>query len=246
MTHVLPRHTVISDGRSPDIPLVTFLVPVYNEKRTLGTVLEALSHFPESREIIVIDDGSTDGTRDLLIKNPAPNQVVLFHEKNVGKGAALRTALPHARGLYIAVQDADLEYDPKQYVEMLKIARTTRRAAVFGSRFLRPNPTSHWRFLWGNKFMTRWINFLCGTRLTDAYTCYKLMERSAVTALGLVSTGFEIEAEICVRLARKNIPIMENPIVYRPRTVKEGKKIKLKDAARGAWTAFRLRFSNEP
>jgi dolichol-phosphate mannosyltransferase len=245
VTHELPHHTVVSDGRSPDIPLVTFLVPVFNEKRTLAAVLEALAHFPESREIIVIDDGSTDGTRDFLVKSPAPNQVVIFHEKNAGKGAAIRTALPHARGLYVAVQDADLEYDPKQYVEMLKIARTTRRAAVFGSRFLRTNPTAHWRFLWGNKFITTWINFLCKTRLTDAYTCYKLIERSALSALGLASAGFEIEAEICVRLARKDIPVLENPIAYRPRSVKEGKKIKLKDALRGAWTALRLRLSRD-
>lgn len=246
MTVPLPHHTVVSDGRSPDIPLVTFLVPVFNEKKTLGAVLDALARFPESREIIVIDDGSTDGSRDYLVKSPAPNQVVLFHEKNAGKGAALRTGLPHARGLYVAIQDADLEYDPKQYVEMLKIARTTRRAAVFGSRFLAANPTSHWRFAWGNKGITAWINALFGIQLTDAYTCYKLVERSALTALNLNSSGFEIEAEICAKLAQNKVLIIENPIHYRPRTVKEGKKIRLKDALKGAWTAFKLRFFSAP
>lgn len=242
MTTPLPRHTIVSDGRSPDIPLVTFLVPVFNEKKTLGAVLEALAHFPDSREIIVVDDGSTDGTRDYLVKSPAPNQVVIFHEKNAGKGAALRTGLPLARGLYVAIQDADLEYDPKHYVEMLKIARTTRRSAVFGSRFLTPNPTTHWRFSWGNKAMTAWINALFGTKLTDAYTCYKLIERSALSALNLTSHGFEIEAEICAKLARNGILVIENPIHYRPRAVKEGKKIRFKDALKGAWTAFKLRF----
>lgn len=234
---------ILSDGRIGGIPTISFIVPVYNEKKTILSVLDVLSRFPTAHEIIVVDDGSCDGTREILSSTARPNLLILFHEKNAGKGTAVRTGVEYARGRYVAIQDADLEYDPMEYVELLRLATAENKSAVFGSRFLRKNPAIYWRYLMGNKLMTFWINLLTGAGLTDSYTCFKLLTRDLFASLGLTSNGFEMEAEICVKVARRGVPIHEIPIHYKPRLIEEGKKIKAKDALQGAITAFRIRFT---
>ena len=234
---------VIYDRRSEKKPLISFLVPVYNERRSVRAVLEKISGVPLAKEIIVVDDGSTDGTRDFLAGNPADGAVLLFHSKNQGKGRALRTALTKAAGAYAAVQDADLEYDPTHYVELLKYARQNNLKAVFGSRFLKPNPRLYWRFLLGNKLLTAWINILCASKYTDCYTGCKLMTATVWRELDLVSNGFEIEAEIAVKVARRGYPFTEYPIPYAPRKIEEGKKISWKDAFQGIKAARRFAFA---
>ncbi len=236
-------HTVIYDLRTELKPLVTFLVPVYNERRFVQAALEKLTAVPVTKEIIIIDDGSTDGTQRVLKENPIKGAVLLLHKKNQGKGGALRTGLAKAAGAYTAVMDADLEYDPNDTVELLKYARRNNVKVAFGSRFLKPNPRLYWRFLLGNKLLTAWINLLCASNYTDAYTGCKVMATSVWRELGLVSTGFEIEAEIAVKVAQKGAPFTEYPITYKPRRVEEGKKIKWKDAVQGLKAA--LRFSRE-
>ncbi len=228
-----PASTVVYDRRTEARPLVSFLVPVYNERASIWKCLERLSAVPLAKEIIIVDDGSTDRTRDFLKGNPMDGAVLLFHAKNQGKGGAVRTALTKANGAYSAVQDADLEYDPVEYVDLLKHARQNNIKVVFGSRFLKPNPRLYWRFLWGNKALTAWINFLCASSYTDCYTGYKLMSTATWRELGLVSPGFEVEAEICVKVAHRRHSFAELPISYAPRRVEEGKKISWKDALQG-------------
>ncbi len=232
--------TVAYDRRTTTKPLISFLVPVYNERRFVQATLAKLSGVPLSKEIIIVDDGSTDGTRGTLTETPLDGTVLLLHAKNLGKGRALCTALTKATGAYAAVQDADLEYDPNDYVELLKYARQNNMKVAFGSRFLKPNPRIYWRFLLGNKLLTTWINLLCASRYTDAYTGCKLMATNVWRELGLVSTGFEIEAEIAVKVARKGYPFTEFPITYTPRKVEDGKKISWKDALKGLKTARRF------
>lgn len=237
------ENKLVYDRRSDPRPLVSFFVPVFNERAVVLKTVARLAAVPLQKEIIIIDDGSIDGTRKLLSDNPQDGVALVFHSRNSGKGQALRTALAYAQGAYGAVQDADTEYDPASYVDMLKHARQNNFKAVFGSRFLNPNPTIYKRFLWGNKVLTAWINFLCASRYTDSYTGAKLMAMSVWKEMNLVSRGFEIEAEICVKIARKRVPFSEWPIPYAPRRVEEGKKISWKDAWRGFRAARKFTYS---
>lgn len=234
---------LVYDKRSDPRPLISFFVPVFNERAHVRESLARLAAVPLQKEIIIIDDGSVDGSRKLLSENPLEGAVLVFHPQNSGKGRALQTALSYARGAYGAVQDADAEYDPAQYVDMFKYARQNNVKAVFGSRFLTPNPTLYKRFLWGNKVLTAWINFLCASHFTDCYTGSKLMALSVWKELDLVSRGFEIEAEICVKVARRRVTFAEHPIAYAPRRVEDGKKISWKDAWRGFRTARKFTYS---
>lgn len=236
-----PSTRVVRDRRNGAVPEITFIVPAYNEAPRIESVLSRLARFPDTHEILVVDDGSTDGTREILERAEISEGLVLFHDKNRGKGAAVRTALAHARGRRTAIQDADLEYDPLEYADLLAAARESGRPAVFGSRFLRPNPNLYRRFLWGNRLITAWINALTGGGYTDTYTCFKLIDTELFRSLGLVSRGFEMEAEICVKLAARGARPLERPIHYRPRRVEEGKKIGWKDFLRGLRAAFRHR-----
>ncbi|MBL8024079.1 MAG: glycosyltransferase family 2 protein [Elusimicrobia bacterium] len=237
---------VIYDRRTEPRPLLSFFVPVLNERPFIGEVLEKLSRVPLSKEIIVVDDGSTDGTRKLLRETPQDGVALLFHTQNKGKGQAIQTALEKAKGAYAAIHDADLEYDPNDYVTLLKQARQNNLKVVFGSRFLQPTPRIYRRFLWGNKVLTAWINFLCSSTYTDAYTGAKLMSTSTWKALHLVSSGFEIEAEIAAKVARGGYPFSEWPISYAPRRIEEGKKITWKDFFRGALAARRFAYGKQP
>lgn len=232
--------TVAYDRRTEPKPLISFLVPVYNERPYVHATLRKLSTVPLSKEIIIVDDGSTDGTRGSLAETPMDEAILLLHRKNQGKGRALSTALTKAKGAYAAVQDADLEYDPNDYVDLLKYARQNNFKVAFGSRFLKPNPRIYWRFLLGNKVLTSWINLLCAAHYTDAYTGCKLMATGVWRELDLKSSGFEIEAEIAVKVAQKGYPFTEFPITYKPRKVEEGKKISWKDAVKGLKAARRF------
>ncbi len=234
--------TLIIDTRVEADPLVSFLVPVYNEKDSVLAVLKALALFPKSHEIILVDDGSTDGTRNVLRGVTDLGIAIYFHAQNGGKGAAIRTAAEFVRGRYIAIQDADLEYDPSEYLGHLTVARRDRMPAVFGSRFLTENPSLYRRFRWGNILMTEWINFLSGGKFTDCYTGSKMIETSLFKNLNLKSSGFEMEAEICVKLLHRGVKPVEVPIRYRPRSLADGKKIGWKDFFLGLRATYHYHF----
>jgi glycosyltransferase involved in cell wall biosynthesis len=221
---------------------LTIIVPVYNEERTLASIMAALGAKCPDAEIIYVDDGSADRSLSILQTGARPQDTVL-HKENGGKGSAIRTGLEQAHGTYTVIQDADLEYDPSEIKILVDTAAMHEGSAVFGSRFLRKNPNIYKRFLLGNKVLTLVLNILYGSRLTDSYTCYKLLPTELFRSLKLESRGFEMEAEICAKCLLKKIPIIEIPISYKPRTIAEGKKINAGDAWKGIKMMVRQRFS---
>jgi len=221
---------------------VTILVPVYNEEKTLMSVLSEIEKLQIDKEIIVINDGSTDGTKEILGSLQNKDIRVIHHSENLGKGKAIQTGLRYSTGDVVAIQDADLEYRPSQIVELLKEFENPDVDAVYGSRFLKKNPNLYKRYLLGNKFLTFLINLFYGSSYTDSYTCYKLIKRDVFQKLSLESSRFEIEAEISIKLKKIGARVLEIPIDYSPRTIEEGKKIGFKDALRGILTIIKFIF----
>ena len=222
--------------------ILTTIVPVYNEARTLTTIMDRIGRSLPEAQVIYVNDGSTDDSLAILHAHARPEDVIL-NKENGGKGSAVRLALEKAEGAYTIIQDADVEYDPEQIPHLLAEAQTHPGTAVFGSRFLRKNPNIYKRFLWGNKLLTLCMNMLFGSRLTDSYTCYKLLPTALFRELDIRSNGFEMEAEICAKCVRHRIAICEVPIRYSPRTLSEGKKIGWKDAYKGFLTMLTIRMT---
>jgi len=227
---------------------LSVIIPSYNERKTLPEVLKAVSALPVDKEIIIVDDGSSDGTREWFESEKAagrwPEARMIKHEKNQGKGGALITGFTEAQGHFVVVQDADLEYDPSQIPELLRPLDEGQTDAVFGSRMLAEKiETYSPLYLRGNRTMTAWINFLFGSRYTDSYTCYKLFRTSDARRMNLKSHGFEIEAEMACKAAFMGIRVMELPVIYRPRSREEGKKINFRDAIKGALKALVLKLT---
>lgn len=223
---------------------LSILIPVYNEIRTLSTVVERITSLDIDKELVIVDDCSTDGTREMLETKyrGGPDLKVVFHKNNMGKGEAIKTALDEAKGEYAIIQDADLEYNPEDYLLLLKEAESRKGAAVYGSRFLRTwQVTSLWHFL-VNRFLTAITNILYGGNLTDMETCYKMVKTDIFKGLNIESRRFEIEAEITAKLLKKGYKITEVPISYKGRSYHEGKKITWKDGLVTLGTLFKYRF----
>jgi glycosyltransferase involved in cell wall biosynthesis len=211
---------------------LSVLIPVYNEERTIDEILRLVTEEPTEKEVVVVDDGSTDGTRDRLRKWDGRDGVrVLFQERNLGKGRAVRTALEAATGDILLIQDADLEYDPAEYPRLLGPIESGRADVVFGSRFVGSSEHRVQNF-WhqqGNRLLTLISNVVTGLNLSDMATCYKAFHRRVVPALDLRSPGFGVDAEITAKVARGGFRIFEVPVSYFGRSQAEGKKIRLKD-----------------
>ena len=223
--------------------MLSVLIPVYNEKTTVVEVLNRVLNVPLDLEILVVDDGSTDGTREVLAGFSHARVRVLYHDRNRGKGMAMRTAIPHATGEILAVQDADLEYRPEEFVDLVKPIVEGRCKVVYGSRCLNPENVMHLdRFRIGSWVLTKLTNLLYGSHLTDEPTCYKVFHRDALEGVRLRCTGFEFCPEITAKVLKRGHEILELPISYQGRTVAEGKKIGWKDGALGIWTLIRYRF----
>ncbi len=225
----------------------TIVIPSYNEMKTLPAVLKAVAAVPLDKEIIVVDDGSTDGTREWLAGTAAgeyPFLRVIEHEKNTGKGGALITGFGAATGDVAIVQDADLEYDPACIPAIVKPIEEGRADAVFGSRlYYGKSATYNIVYLWGNKFLTLLVNLFFGARMTDSYTCYKAFRTPLLNKIKLTSPGFEIEAEISCKTAFLGLRLEEVPIPYVPRSRRAGKKINFRDAVKGVLKILRLRLT---
>ncbi len=221
---------------------LSIIVPVYNEERTLVTIMDAISTACPDAQLIYVDDGSKDTSLTILKEHARTTDIVLT-KPNGGKGSAIRMGLDHATGTYTVIQDADLEYDPKEILLLLERAKAEPGTIVFGSRFFHgKTPHIYWRFLMGNKTMTMIMNILFLSRLTDTYTCYKLLPTDIFKSLDLQSRGFELEAEITARSLKRGKKIVEVPISYHPRSIEEGKKINWKDAVKGALMMLKVRF----
>ena len=218
---------------------LSIIIPVYNEENTILKVSEKVKSLPLEKEIIIVDDGSTDRTREVLekIKN-IQNLKVIFKNKNQGKGSAIREGLKYASGEAIIIQDADLEYEPTDIVHIFKLW-IEGYPVVYGSRFLSKNRMPLHSLI-ANKFLTVLTNILFFSHLTDMETCYKLCPRELLLSLNLQSKGFEIEPEITCKILKRGIKIKEVPIIYNPR--QSGKKINWKDGVKAIFYISKYRF----
>jgi dolichol-phosphate mannosyltransferase len=228
---------------------LSVIIPVYNEEKTVAKIVKQVLAEKTPKEVIIVDDGSTDQTREIIKKLKDNRIKKLFHAKNSGKGAAIRTGIKNAIGEILLIQDADLEYDPKYYQELLRPIALGQSKVVYGTRL----KTLPFR-LWGqdktpfplhylvNRFLSALTNLLYGSNLTDMETCYKMISKDIYQKLNLISNRFEIEPEITAKILKMGYSILEVPITTKPRSYQEGKKIKAKDAFIAVWTLFKHRF----
>jgi glycosyltransferase involved in cell wall biosynthesis len=220
-------------------------MPVYNECNTIEEILKRVESTDLVDEIVIIDDGSIDGTRDILqkIQTAHPKVQLILHEKNKGKGAAVRTGIKAASCDLLLIQDADLEYDPRDYPALVKPISDGVADVVFGSRFLgAPHRSAMFWHMVANKLLTFMTNILYNSILTDMETGYKLFRREIIQSIPIRANRFDFEPEITAKLLKRNLRIVEVPISFYPREYSEGKKIGLKDAFEAVWTLLKYRF----
>jgi len=221
-------------------------MPIYNEKSTLEEIFQKIVAVPIEKEIIMVDDGSTDGTRDILKKYEKLNFVkVIYQKNNFGKGSAIRAGIPHVSGDITIIQDADLEYDPNDYLKLVRPIKDKKEKVIYGSRFKnKSNKHSYRSFYLGGLFVSFITNILYWQKLTDEPTCYKVFDTELLKSIKLNCTGFEFCPEVTAKVAKKGIKIKEIPINYYPRTLDEGKKITWKDGIQAIWVLLKYRFVN--
>jgi len=229
---------------------LSVVVPVYNEERTLAEIVARVVAQPFEKEILLIDDGSRDRSREIMgeLAQRYPEVRCIYHEVNQGKGGVLATGMREVTGDLVVIQDADLEYDPNDYAALLAPLLDGRAEAVFGSRYLR-TPVRKVHAFWhtfGNRLLTLVSNMFTDLYLTDMETCYKAFTREIAAKLDLQSRSFAVEPEITAKIARMRVPVYEIPISYAGRGYHEGKKIGLKDAFIAVWAIVRWRFAKLP
>lgn len=231
--------------RAADSPLLSVLMPVYNEERTLRQVVEAVQAVDIDKEIVLVDDGSRDGSPAIIDTLADGDRVRAYHHpRNMGKGAAVRTAVGHARGAIVLIQDADLEYDPNDYLALVTPILDGKTDVVFGSRAFTSHSAYSFWFVMGNKLVTLATNVLFDCYISDMETCYKVMRREVAQQLTLRSRGFEIEPEITAKLIKAGYRIYEVPISYAARSRAEGKKLTWQDGLKALRALVRYRFTD--
>ena len=219
--------------------MITIIIPVYNEKKYIKTLLNKVIELKDVKiQIIIVDDGSRDGSTEILknefVNNKKINKII-FHKKNSGKGSAIRSAQKYIEGKYVIIQDADLEYNPRDIIKIYKFIRLKKYSVVYGSRVLNKNKYentknfTHLVRIWGNIFLTKISNLINNQNLTDAHTCYKMFESKIFKEINLKENGFAFCPEITTKLSKRNYKIVEIPISYKGRTYNNGKKITLFD-----------------
>jgi glycosyltransferase involved in cell wall biosynthesis len=225
---------------------LSIIMPVYNERETLRDILKQVRdvELPGiEKEILVVDDGSTDGSREILAAEAEAGDLrVFYHDTNRGKGAAVRTAIEHATGDMILIQDADLEYDPRDYPKLIQPIIEKRVTVVYGSRFLGPRKAMLFWHMLGNKLLTLMTNILFNAILSDMETCYKCFRADVVKDIPLHARRFEFEPEVTAKVLKRGHRIFEVPISYYGREYHEGKKISWRDAPLAFWTLLKYRF----
>lgn len=226
---------------------LSIIIPVFNEKKTIEEIIDRVQKVDVGldKEIIIVDDGSEDGTREVLKNLDLPNIEIHFHEVNQGKGAALQTGFAKAKGDIVLIQDADLEYDPREYPKLLEPILDGRADVVYGSRFL--GGPHRVLFFWhyvGNKFLTTFCNIVSNLNLTDMETCYKVLHKNVIDRITLKSKRFGIEPEMTIKVSKLKCRIYEVPISYSGRDYSEGKKIGWKDGVAAIFHIMRFKFFN--
>jgi glycosyltransferase involved in cell wall biosynthesis len=223
---------------------LSVIIPVYNEVESIKVILKRVQDTKLASEIILVDDGSKDGTRDVLKKlEGEPGLHIVLHERNRGKGAAVKTGMAAARGDVLLIQDADLEYDPRDYPELLRPIEEGVADVVYGSRFLgrAHRVTMFWHMV-ANRMLTFMTNILYNTILTDMETGYKVFRREVIEGMIIRANSFNFEPEFTAKILKRKYRIFEVPITFNPRDYTQGKKIKLHDAFEAVWALLRYRF----
>lgn len=223
---------------------LSVIIPVYNEEATLQELVKRVLAVDVQKEIILVDDGSSDGTAAILanLQQHQPDLTVLTHPYNRGKGAAIATGLAAVGGDLVLIQDADLEYDPEDYPALIAPFADERVQVVYGSRNLQRNPRSSFAFYWGGRLLSWVTNLLYGSRITDEATCYKVFRTDLMQMLGVESQGFDFCPEMTAKVLKRGLQIHEVPIAYHPRLWDEGKKIKWQDGLIAIWVLLKHRF----
>jgi len=225
--------------------LLSVIMPVYNEKATLEKIVERVQAVPIEKEIIMVDDGSMDGSRDIMkrIAGENKNVKIFFHKRNRGKGAALSTGLKHISGDYVIFQDADLEYHPEEYPRLLEPISKGDADVVYGSRFKGSGRAFLFWHKAGNIFLNFVTNLLYNSTLTDMETCYKMFKRDVIQDINIVSNRFNVEPEITAKILKRGYKVYEVPITYSGRDFSEGKKITWRDGFSALGTLIKFRFT---
>lgn len=227
---------------------LSIIIPAYNEQTTILQLLDKVKkvELPENiqKEIIIIDDYSVDGTKEILKKLECQYSVI-YHDKNRGKGAAIKTGLKKASGDFIIIQDADLEYDPNEYSKLLQPILDGETQVVYGSRFLNRHHNPRYKlFYLGNKFLSLLFSVLYGQEISDMETCYKLFKKDVLKSITIKSNRFNFEPEITAKVIKAGYKIKEIPVSYQSRSFKEGKKIGWRDGVSAIWTIIKYRLFN--
>jgi len=226
---------------------LSVLIPAYNEKDTILKIIKKIKSVDIPKEIIIVDDYSTDGTREILSKIKDKEVKVILHEKNMGKGRGIRTALSHSTGDIVIIQDADLEYDPNDYSKIIQPIIDGKTKVVYGTRFPKKSdhpPLLKNRFFLANRILTTTSNILYNAKITDEPTCYKVFSSDVIKNINLKCEKFEFCPEVTAKVRKKGYKIYEVPISYYPRSIEEGKKINWKDGFEGLWTLIKYRFTD--
>ena len=225
---------------------LSVILPVYNEKNTIQEVIQKVMSVDVEKELIIVDDCSNDGTKELLKKFEGQEQIrILYHQENQGKGSAIRTALKHVTGDVVIIQDADLELDPQDYPELLKPILEGKTEVVYGSRYLKEtNTLPPFRFRIAVHVLNFMVRILFGVKITDEATCYKLIKTELLKSIPLKCKRFEFCPEVTAKILKRKQKIVEVPISYNYRTVKQGKKIGFMDGLEAMWTLLKYRFKD--
>lgn len=227
---------------------LTVIIPVYNEIKTIENLLNQVLELKISKQIIIVDDFSTDGTKKVLFQNRSKVDKIIYHKKNLGKGASIKSAQKFVKGEYVVIQDADLEYSPKDLKKLIKYIDENKLDVVYGSRVLNKDKFqniknfTHFIRIWGNIFLTKFSNFINNQNLTDAHTCYKMFKSSLFKKIILKEKRFSFCPEVTTKISNLNIKILEYPISYNGRTYNEGKKIKSTDGISAIYAIIKYKF----
>ncbi|MCX8082112.1 MAG: glycosyltransferase family 2 protein [bacterium] len=234
---------------------LSVIIPVYNERFTILEIIKKVEEVPVEKEIIVVDDGSTDGTREILqrfsqdslypdnkLNKDREHLKIIFKEKNEGKGSAIKEGLKNITGDIVVIQDADLEYNPMDWIKMLKVMEEKRADVIYGSRVLGKGEKSSLSFYLGGRLLSLLTNFLYRSNITDEPTCYKMFRTEIIKRINLKCKGFEFCPEVTAKVLKSGYKIYEVPITYKPRKIKEGKKIRWYDGLVAIWVLVKYRF----
>lgn len=229
---------------------LSVIIPLYNENGTIDKLLKRVNSIKLDKEIIIIDDFSTDGSREWLKNLNEKNVKKVFHNKNYGKGMAIRSGVKEVTGNIVIVQDADLEYDPEDYYELVKPIQEGKAEVVYGSRILgnilknmkTKHSKAHYQYFYGGRLLTFLTNILYNAKITDEPTCYKVFKTEVLRSINLKCKRFEFCPEVTAKVRKKGYKIYEIPIKYNPRTLQEGKKIKIRDGLEAVWVLVKYKF----